>query len=306
MINCPNCNMQLPDDSDFCQYCGAKIVSASTISNKAVEADSAMVFTNVNSNKPQSQAEEGPNQPLIEKKEEINGLVANNSEKTPETKTKKKSVWARIGVAAIMLALIGLNVFQYMNSQNKIADVSSLKGKIEDLEGAKLNLDEEVDELKSQVSSLEQELESTKKDNTSLNSTITSLKSQITTLTNEKNSLQTRNTALANENANAKNAVNAYNAMRSFYSGFNDDYYSTSSIVVVKVGYKETFDIFSTINGTLYVQGSNDNSDIEWGPWYYNMCLLTVTGKVEGTTTYTFTNTANNHQFKVLVVTIPR
>lgn len=78
---CPNCNQTIPDDSQFCHFCGSTIDLTPAISDSQPE--------------------------LLETK------------KDADAKTKRTSKYLIIGLAVLSLVLAGLNIFQYTDNLSK-------------------------------------------------------------------------------------------------------------------------------------------------------------------------------------------
>ena len=70
---CNKCNHQLPDDSEFCQYCGSKVEEAKTIDDSVIDCDTPM---------------EELNKPNITKVEASNLLTCNKKSQKDTTKAK--------------------------------------------------------------------------------------------------------------------------------------------------------------------------------------------------------------------------
>ena len=322
---CPVCKMTLPDDSDFCQYCGTKIDFETRTENRTVLSAAKPVSFTENQEDDVS-VKKDTNTIEIKTGDTIPPEIVDNQNKDDlEEQKRPNNLWTRIGLAVLILALVGLNIFQVFNMKNKTTQISALEqqvaaGKAENdtlnrslitLESDKKSLENRLSELESSTTS--KEIESLIKEKDTLysqiktkESKITSLNTQISSLKKEKADLQTKINNLTTSNAKA---TAAYDAMMRFsYGAHNSDYFSDAEVLVVKVGQAKTTYITSKLyNSNIQFQGDNNNASANWGnSWSNDRVSFTVTGKREGTTIYTFTNDANRTEFRILVIVLPK
>lgn len=93
------------------------------------------------------------------------------------------------------------------------------------------------------------------------------------------------------------------------YGSDHDDYYPEAEFLIVEVGETVYLQITCSIadETTVSFECDSDSCKAEWeGLWYNDTTNLVLTGVHAGLTTCTFTNSQNDHSFKILVVTLPR
>ena len=336
MKQCPVCKMALPDDSDFCQYCGTKIIVPDSVQEKnGVSETTPSPETNHPADSSPKQMNPGFHNTAGLTSDKKETSIPGEGIDEPKKRSFGTIAWICAGV--LIAALLVGNIIQSVNTQKKANQANS---QITALEEEVRSRKEENDSLSNKIITLESEkhdLEEQAKSITTLENEKTLLENQIseweakgdeyndlltrilelntekTNLNSQISSLKQSNTSLRNQLNNLKStsgkATTAYNAIKTFnYGTYYDDYHADTEIVVVKVGRQKTFHVTAKMNSNIYLYNkrNNYNSTGEWGKdWNNSTCSFYVTGETEGTTEYTFTNDANDHTFKVLVITIP-
>lgn len=158
---CLNCGMQLPDDSEFCQYCGSKISALVEQAPSVVETGAPEQNTIPKSF------------PIVTVSESSNVHENVNNKPSNATFSEKKASnrWRAtvICLSALFLVLAGLNVYQYISSQKKAATIAELS--------------ETITNLNTSLSKKETHIEK-------LNKTISDQKTKITSLNDEVSDLK--------------------------------------------------------------------------------------------------------------------
>lgn len=150
-MTCLNCGMQLPDDSEFCQYCGSKVSSADK-QTPPIEVH----FTPRGKNSFEQQ--------LIVTVPDVADV---QNLKTPitvslEKEKQKKWIAAVICLSILFLGMTSLNVYQYVTAQGQAektaelsATIDTLNSTIEQKDTQIKSKNSEITILKNNVSALE-------------------------------------------------------------------------------------------------------------------------------------------------------
>lgn len=269
-MNCPKCNSVLPDDSEFCQYCGLKIKLS--IENEKTVRRNDKTLSNVVSPHINFAFTNSINNESIGSSKSFS-----NQQKEKEPQKRQRLVVPLVIITVLLAGSLFANLYLYFTNHSQI----------------------EI--LESEISNLEKEKANLQKKNNDQEATISSQKTKISSLQSEILSLKTAKT----------DGSKLYYSLDGFSYGTKySDYYSSTEVVVVRVGETKTFKITFNVNtqSTVSFQGDNSYSICKWVKnWDNNgSCDVEVTGKTAGTTTYTFTNEYNSHSFKVLVIVLPK
>ena len=319
-MTCQKCGMTLPDDSEFCQYCGTP-VEPSPIPAQIEPSYSETAPTSTPSiSEPQSLTES----PVEDKRSIVSSktkgiknrsavTAAQSTDKnlTQEQKKKRSKYIAVVLIVAIsIVALAALNILQfisYQGSQKRLAEkddsIAELTAANEEL--TRINSEQEEKLLAQQITIEDQSTKLSEKDKeisqkskeisekdkkiSSQESTINSQKSKISSLETKADYFTSISTALKSGNI-------GYAA-----SNFN----CSQSIILVKKG--ETKKITLTANwsngGTVSLSYSNYAAyvDFDQSSWSYST-TLSITGNSTGVSVVTFSNDINSKTFKIIII----
>ena len=145
---CPKCGMQLPDDSEFCQYCGTKATSPVEQVTPPVVSAAPVQDTIVKSI---------PTVTISENFEGSKNTEQDSADLNPTRKSaSKKWIIVAVSLAIVVLLSASLNVYQYISARTT---VDTLNGTIADKESQIKNKNTEITNLKNKVSSMESAVE---------------------------------------------------------------------------------------------------------------------------------------------------
>ena len=319
---CPHCENKIPSDSVFCQYCGEVIsdsqeesISVSASSDEAKEEMETTSSLEKNDGKGETPkvAFQAMDSFSTSETPHIDEPVSGKGNKRSEIHKAKKqhnlrlrrTVFVIVSIA-VLCALVGLGLIQYTKAKNEANELNLLKEEIAYKESLVKELSEENKELKDRIT------KASEKDDTNtsnvevenLNKKLADLRREIDSLKKEKVDIQTKYNNAVNSN---EKAAKTYKTIKEFKYGTKySDYYADSEVIIVKVGETKTIRVTCTMNTTVRFKHSSSYSTAEWDKnWTNDSCLVRVTGKYEGTSVMTFSNDANNHSFKVLVIIVP-
>lgn len=141
---CPKCGMQLPNDSEFCQYCGTKVTTPVEPVQPIVEIV------------PPAQSAIQKTLPAVEISDSLsehqNKSNTHQIEASIQKKDSKKSVVLAICLTALLFVSGGLNIYQSVQIENLNSTISDKDTQIK-------NKRTEITNLKNKVSSLEDDAE---------------------------------------------------------------------------------------------------------------------------------------------------
>lgn len=147
---CQKCGMKIPDDSEFCQYCGEKLEITTDIDENAKKSkQNSFTPVYISSTKDTSANQKSKEKHDKEKYCKKCGGHINNATKKCEScgrqyfKIKPSAVC--IAVLAVFLVIsVAFNVHQYYVGQNNIAEINELSSEVS-------SLNDKVTSLKSSI-----------------------------------------------------------------------------------------------------------------------------------------------------------
>ena len=225
-----------------------------------------------------------------------------------------------LGVALIT---IGIGLYLYFSRYSDwekersllMSESSVLKGSLEstqtELENTKLNLSN----TEKTLAAAQADLSNTQEDLKKANDTITSLNTQVENLGKEKKELESQVKTLNEDKAKLQTELNTsiekYDQIDNGATGLTPSskvYFPNKNVVFLKKGETDTIIIHDSIPGQHNCEFKRNNKNAE-GDWkddwdsVNHCCTLSVkAGNTPGTTTFDFTNTANDAKFQILVV----
>ena len=303
-MKCSKCGNLLPEDSEFCQYCGAKLDSSAsddvsfTVSSRneasfVLEAKSDFTPGHVLNEQQQTEPETSPPADCHSTETPVAVPVAVSPQES-ELNNKKQRRCKKCGAAidpitkkcsscgnkyfraktavplilstVLLLFSVGLNIVQYVQSRGTIKT------------------------LTASISSLNTEIDTLKEKNSSLSTTVDAQKKQIASFSLKADyfdkickELDTGCLGYASKNFNASEsiiAVSKYQTNRKF-----------------------TLTAYWNSGGTVYVDYSGNSAYVSFDndTWYPSTTLI-VCPRSAGITVVTFSNSVDSTTFKVLII----
>lgn len=267
---CPNCGMQLPDDSEFCQYCGSKATAPVEPVQPIVEIV------------PSAQSAIQKAVPAVEISDSLsehqNESNTQQIEARDQKKDSKKSVVLAICLAVLLLVSGGLNIYQYMSAQANVAKVSEMSGTIADQAG-------QIESLNSTISDKD-----------------TQIKNKSTEITNLKNKVS----SLENDAENYDTLISAIKYGNLGYASSN--FQSSESVIVVgrnEKNRKFTLTAHWSNGGNVSVDYDTylpaAYVDFDQNSWSTST-KMTIEPRHSGITVVTFSNDVNRQTFDVIII----
>ena len=274
-MKCPACKAQLPNDSEFCQYCGQKIEfitsdktvvqNDTSLTEKPQVLDTAALVDSSDLTNGFFQDDTG----MGSKRKDAEVLSQHHAESQKRKSRKKHAVWT-IVLSVLLVLTTALNIYQFVVINNHRKKIGDLEVRFSTAQGELTTTEEQLTKIKEQYSKQNEQYVA----------------------------------LMAAHDA----ADKIYDALAQFeYGSRYSDYYSDTEVVVIHIGEKKTVKIHYTGNSTISFQNMNTIvANAEWANnWRKDGIDLYITGKTTGTSTIELANEGNNHKFNILVVVLP-
>lgn len=269
---CPNCGWKLPDDSVFCQYCGAKV---SGMAEQAAPAEARVA--------PEAPASQGL-WPIAADSALVDAQEKARTPKTASTAKRASPKWvaAVVCLSVLLLGALGLNGYQALAArtaaQDAEAEIAELSETIAQLHAAVEQKDAQISNRDAQISSRDAQI-------TTLNDTIASLE----------------------DTADAYHTV--INAVKVGRLGYAADHFRASeSILIVDRNEKNrkfTLTAHWPDGGTVSVDYNTRSPaakvEFDQDTWSEST-PMTIQPKHPGVTIVTFSNDATRQTFDVVII----
>ncbi len=281
---CTKCGMPVPDDSDYCQYCGSIIQPLKEAARKE------QMYYQWQHDEPTIKQESAS-----QKSEKNNNGITNNFGDTDVCKTKKlkncraKQIIVSVVVAICIITLATLNVLQYKRHQEEEKQLAELKESYSEIYKNYSDQETIILTQKETIEKQSSKLSEKDKEIAQKDQKLKTQKNQISSLEKKADYYTTISSALKYGNI-------GYAA-----SNFN----CSQSIVLVKKG--ETQKITLTANwnngGSVTISRSTSAASIDFdqNSWTYST-TLSIKGNSVGISVVTFSNNVNSQQFKIIVI----
>lgn len=267
---CPNCGLQLPDDSEFCQYCGSKISVPAEQVTPVVEIDTPEQNT-IPKSLPIVTVSESPN---VHENGNNEPLNATSSEK----KAPKKWIVSVICLSVLLLALAGLNVYQYLSAQRNEAKAAELSAAISEL-------DSKIKRLNSTISEKDIQIKNKNSDITTLNKKVSSLTDDADKYEAIVDAVKYGNLGYAASNFQSSECV--------IVVGQNEKNRKFTLTANWSNGGTVSVD-YDTYSPAAYVNFDQDS--------WTTSTKITIQPKHSGVTVVTFSNNVNRQTFDVIII----
>lgn len=272
-MKCPACKAQLPNDSEFCQYCGQKIEfitsdktvvqNDTSLTEKPQVLDTAALVDSSDLTNDFFQDDTR----IGSKRKDAEVISQHHAESQKRQSRKGHAVWT-IVLSVLLVLTIALNIYQFVAINNHREKIGDLEVRLSTAQGELTAAEEQLTKVKEQYSNQSDQYVA----------------------------------LMAARDA----ADNIYDALAQFeYGNRYSDYYSDTEVIIVREGLSKSFKVYTSLNDSLWLQCENNRIDAQWsGKWTNNYTDVNVTGYKVGTSVITFTNDANSHEFNVLVIVL--
>ena len=172
---CSKCNHNLPDDSEFCQYCGSKIQKVTNITDNTPAVSPATHSANMSADTEtvsvrSETASEGVSNEPIEVMAPIN-QTSTSSQAPHQTSAKEptkrlalnKHTIVYIGLSLLIVLAVGFGILQTVSVQKLQTEVTDLEKQITTKEATMLHLEKQIVHLNADIRSLNRDIASYEK-----------------------------------------------------------------------------------------------------------------------------------------------
>ena len=281
---CPKCNSDLPEDSDFCQYCGCVINAAGTQieTPKAQPIPPAPV---VSTAPPKAKPVEIQNS-YFNRASEAN----HKKEHKPRKKANALSIVLAIALVFSIVANIALCFYHSYHAEDIRAQLDAANATIKDIRAQLFAANATIAEK-----------------DTAINSQATTIIQQMTELSNKTTTINQQKAEISNLKKKGNYFDEIVNEMRygnAGYAAYN--FFASDSVIVVSkndTNRKFTLTANWPNGGTVEVDYSSSAAWVSFdnNEWYTST-KMTVHPESKGVTVVTFSNTVDSNVFKVLIV----
>lgn len=284
---CHKCGKELANDSQFCQQCGTPVITLSH-TEPVPEVNPTPPVTPAAASVPAAPEPSSSNGHSVKKERycQYCGKILEPEKKrcTSCGKTQRKKIPLLLILisALILVALAGLNVYQYINYND---DLREKNESIETLTADNLSLTNEVNDLTNEILELTDDISDMDQELDEMNKTV---QSHVTARAIYQN--------LTSFFSSTK--ASTYNKYKSFFSNTN--------VIVVREGETASISITYKGNETIWMDAEKDYYiDYEWSHgWSNNTTKAEVTGKNAGSTVLTFGIEDSTDRFYVMVIVV--
>ena len=203
---------------------------------------------------------------------------------------------------ALAAAAIGVGTYLFMKEKK---DNKDLKAQIEDLDNTIDEKDDVISEMEGNLSSLEENNSRLENEKSQLTADLNDVKTDLSTAQQERDDYKNQIDVKDPAKTEIYTAIDGLEAPSNMYG-------STKNVVILHPGETETMNVIFNATGSQTVSWKSDNkiANGKWeGDWAYEgkigICTFTFSaGSQTGRTVFTFTNSANEETFQVVVYVI--
>lgn len=203
---------------------------------------------------------------------------------------------------ALAAAAIGVGAYLFMKEKK---DNKELKEQIEELDGTIDEKDDVISEMEGNLSSLEENNNRLENEKSQLTADLNDAQTDLVSAQQERDEYKGQIDAKSQEIIDIYNGIDGLDAPSNMYG-------STKNVVILHAGETESMNVIFNATGSHTVTWKSDNKIVngKWeSDWAYEgkigICTFTFTaGSSTGKTVFTFTNSANDETFQVVVYVV--